>query len=77
MINLNLRERINQILTEPDISFCDWELGKWQLQNWRNGLPNQILALIKEAGYKSPEELEHYAEIMPPRKRPDLIILDE
>ena len=37
----------------------------------------KILALIKEAGYKSPEELKHYAEIMPPRKRPDLIIRDD
>ena len=48
MTEQELREKITQILIEPDISCCDWELGKWQLQNWKARLPDQILALFKE-----------------------------
>ncbi len=42
-----LKEQITQLLIEPDIGCCDWEIGKWQLANWKAGLPDRILNLFK------------------------------
>jgi len=43
-----MREQIAEALKEPDISCCDWELGKVLLANWKAGLPDQILSLMRE-----------------------------
>lgn len=53
-----LKERLDQLLTEPDISCMDWEIGKTILANWKAGLADQIHSLYKEAGYLSHEEVQ-------------------
>lgn len=44
-----LRDKIDQILTEPDISCMDWEIGKSILANWKANVKNQILSLLKSS----------------------------
>jgi len=43
-----LRGKITEVLKEPHIDLCDWELGKVMLMNWKAGLPDQVLAIIEE-----------------------------
>ena len=49
MTEQELREKIAKILIEPDIGYLDWNIGVFVLANWRSSLPDQILALLKEA----------------------------
>ena len=55
-----LREKIGELLVEPDIGYMDWELGKTILANWKVGLPHQILTIIKDAGWQPPKNLTNF-----------------
>lgn len=48
---MDTREKIEIILREPDIGCVDWNQGKSILENWKRGLPDQILSLLKEEGW--------------------------
>ena len=63
-----LREKIVALLWNPPTTEYASTYGGTYIDTDREAQADQILALIKEAGY---------AQIMPHKKRPDLIITDE
>jgi len=65
MTEPNLKEMIFDLVTSPPCSKCEfWDMDGHSCfsravhKTTRCKLLDQILALVKEAGYKSPEEVE-------------------